>query len=146
MKPAARIVPVAIALWACSPEQSNTQNEVVQETIEAPIPAIKGNDVHNRLATAQLGLRNLYLSRILRGLGEDCWVVDRSMYQGYAAKLGASLWSAHCEIGTDWMVSVNKDGSGSILRCGELSALDTAMRKRSKSKIEGLSCWERFKD
>lgn len=142
MKLAARIVPMAIALGACSPEPAQED----AQPVEAPIPTIKGHELHNQLATAPLGFRNLYLSRILRGMGEDCMVVDRSMYQGFAEDLGSSLWSAHCENGSEWGVSVNKDGSGSILKCEEMAVVHRALEEKAKSKIKGMKCWERYKD
>lgn len=131
---------LAIPLSACSPEPAQEQ----AQPIEAPIPMMEGHVVHNKLATAQLGLRNLYLSRILRGMGENCMVVSRSMYQGYAKDLGASLWSAHCEIGSEWMISVNKDESGSVLKCDELQTLRRLMERKGNAALRELNCWERF--
>lgn len=125
-----RIAILAISVSACLPEQPEKATEETQP-VEAPIPAIKGHALHNELATAQIGFRNLYLSRIVRSVGNDCWVVNRSMYQGYAKDLNSSLWSAHCENGSEWMVSVYADESGSVLRCG---------------KLVSTKCWERFKD
>jgi hypothetical protein len=121
---------LAIALSACSPEQPEQAKEEIRP-VEAPIPIISDHPAHNSLATARVALRDLYLSRMIRSAGEDCWVVNRSMYQGFAKELDASLWSARCENGSEWMVSFYPDASGSVLRCGALLS---------------TKCWERFKN
>jgi hypothetical protein len=121
---------LAAALSACSSQQPEQVKEE-ERPLEAPIPIIKDHPAHNNLATVRVAQRDLYLSRMIRSAGEDCWVVNRSMYQGSARKMGASLWSAHCDNGSEWMVSVYPDATGSVLRCGDLIS---------------TKCWERFED
>lgn len=113
----------ARATWADPASRPNSA------AVEATIPSKPNHPAHNLLATARVGYRNLLLSRTVRATGENCMVVDRSMYQGFTAAMEASLWSARCEDGSEWMVSMYPDGSGAVLRCDALIA---------------SQCWQRF--
>ena len=84
-------------------------------------PIVVRSEAQDQLHKLNDDMRHIALKRAILDSGMSCQRVDAS---GYAQEFrNLSMWTAHCDDGTDWAIFVGPDVSAQVRRCQDVAEL-----------------------
>jgi hypothetical protein len=104
-------VAIAVLLTACDQSQPTQPKQPIVVRSQAQDALHQLDDLNRAIA----------LKRAIYDSGNTC---KRIATSGYVAEhRNLSMWTAHCDDGTDWAIFVGPDGSAQVRRCNDLVQL-----------------------
>ena len=105
------IIAASLAVTGCDSSPPTQPNQ----------PIVVRSEAQDQLHKLDDDMRHIALKRAILDSGMTCQRVTASAYAREHRNL--SMWTAHCDDGTDWGIFVGPDGSAQVRRCVDLVEL-----------------------